>query len=111
MKHTFVANRFLESPDVKLKCSEMCCTVKLSFHMIAHDRRTLNMLPAIVSDYMETLFSNRQRLHGNTFQRSGDRRRLSAILRFSDSSDPAIVSDHMETKLKIPPSHVMQASN
>ena len=26
--------------------------------------------------------------------------RSSAILRFSDSNDPAIVSDHMETRLK-----------
>ena len=50
---------------------------------------------------METLFSDRaivsdhQRLYGNSFQRS------SAILRFSDSSDPAIVSDHMETRLEL----------
>ena len=47
----------------------------------------------IISDYMETLFSDRQRLYRNTFRRSW------AILRFSDSSDPAIVSDHLETRL------------
>ena len=52
--------------------------------MIAHDRRIA-----------EITASDRQRLYGNTFQQSGDR----AILRFSDSSDPAIVSDHMETRL------------
>ena len=44
--------------------------------------------------------SDRQRLYGNTFQRSGDRRQSWAILRFSDSSDPAIVRDHIETRLK-----------
>ena len=69
---------------------------------------SLKILPAIVSDYMETLFSNRpivsnrQRLYGNTFQRSGDRRRSWAILHFrdfSDSSDLAIMSDSMETRL------------
>ena len=42
---------------------------------------SLKILPAIVSDYIETLFSDRaivgdrQRLYGNTFQRSGDRQR------------------------------------
>ena len=40
---------------------------------------------AIVSDYMETLFRNRAIV--------GD-------LRFSDSEDPAIVSVHMEARLK-----------
>ena len=55
--------------------------------------------------HMETLFSDRvivsdrQRLYGNTFQRSGDCRRSAASLRFSDYSDSAIVSDHIETRL------------
>ena len=63
-------------------------SVKPSFHKIAHDRRIA-----------ENTVSDRQRLYGNTFQRSGDRRRTWAIVRFSDSSDPAIVmSDHMETR-------------
>ena len=67
----------------------------------------LKILPAIVTDYMETLFSDRaifcdrQQLYGNTFQRSGDRRRSWAILCFSDSSDPSIVSDNMETRLYV----------
>ena len=63
---------------------------------------SLKILPAIVSDYMENTFQrtgDHQRLYGNTFQRSGDRRRSWAILRFSDSSDLAIVSDRMETRL------------
>ena len=42
----------------------------------------------------ENTASDRQRLYGNTFQRSGDRERFYA------SVIPAIVSDHMETKVK-----------
>ena len=71
--------------------------------MITHDRWIA-----------ENTASDRHRLHGNTFQRSstivseymetlqrsGDRRQLSAILRFSDSSDPAIASDYLETRFK-----------
>ena len=57
--------------------------------MIAHDHRIA-----------ENTANDRQRLYGNTFQRSGDRRRSWPILRFGDSSEPAIVSDHMETKLR-----------
>ena len=48
---------------------------KPSFHMIAHDRRIA-----------ENTASDRQRLYGNTFQRSGDCWRSSAILRFSVSA-------------------------
>ena len=39
-------------------------TRKPSFHMLAHDRRIA-----------ENTASDRQRLHGNTLQRSGDRQR------------------------------------
>ena len=49
---------------------------KPSFHMIAHDRRIA-----------ENTASDRQRLYGNTFQRLGDCRRSSGILRFSDSGN------------------------
>ena len=88
--------------------------LKPSFYMITHDRRIA-----------ENVASDRQQSYGlyvvvvvvvvgNTFQRLddrqrssaiiwkhflSDRRRSSAILLFSDSSDPAIVSDHMETRL------------
>ena len=41
--------------------------VKPSFHMIAHDRQIA-----------ENTASDRQRLYGNTFQRSGDRERSNA---------------------------------
>ena len=57
--------------------------------MIAHDRR-----------YAENTASDCLQLYGNTFQRSGDHWRSKAILRFCDSSDPAIMSDHTETRLK-----------
>ena len=56
--------------------------------MIAHYRRIA-----------EITASDRQLLYGNNFQRSGARRRLLAILRFSDSSYPAIVSDYIKTRL------------
>ena len=56
--------------------------------MIAHDGRIA-----------ENTASDLQRLYGNTFQWSGDRRGSWAIPRFSDSNDPAIVSDHIETGL------------
>ena len=49
---------------------------------------------AIVSDYMETLFRNRAIV--------GD-------LRFSDSEDPAIVSVHMEARLKASLNGTVQA--
>ena len=52
---------------------------------------------AIVSD--QAIVSNHQRLHGSTFQRSGDRWQSRAIQRLSDSSDPAIINDRMETRL------------
>ena len=43
--------------------------VKPSFHMIAHDRAgSLKILPAIVIDYMETLFSDRAIVSDPTFQ-------------------------------------------
>ena len=74
--------------------------------MIAHDRRIA-----------ENTASDRLWLQGNIFQWSGDRQQSSAIIweyfsaigrssaivsdpTFSDSSDPAIESDHMETRLK-----------
>ena len=55
--------------------------------MIANDLRTA-----------ENTVSDRQRFYGNIFQRSGDRERSWTILRFSDSSDPAIVSENVETR-------------
>ena len=77
-----LVNKVSRSPSIQ--------TFKASFHIGSLTiAGSLKILPAIVSDYMETL----------QFQRSGNRRRSSAILRFSDSSDPAIVSDHMETSL------------
>ena len=54
--------------------------------MIAHDRQ---IAENTASDYMKRLFSNqaivydRQRVYGNSFQRSGDHRRSRVIIRFS----------------------------
>ena len=83
-------------PPSNLKVSSPVPGCSLEIYMIAHDRRIA-----------ENTASDHQRLYGNTFHPSGDRQRLYentfqrswAILRFSDSSDLAIVSDHVKTRL------------
>ena len=73
-------------------------SLKLSFHMIAHDRRIAEHTASDRQRLYGNTFQRSSAIFGNTFQRSGDRRSW-ATLRFSDSSDPALESDHMETKL------------
>ena len=83
-----------------LNCVRVCewhelqPTVEPSFRMIAHDRRITENTASDRQRRGNTFprLGYRQRLYGNTFQRS------SAILRFSDSNDPAIVNDHVETR-------------
>ena len=69
--------------DPSLHLFFVASSVKPSFHMIADNRQIA-----------ENTSTDRQRLYGNTFQQSGDRERSYA------SVIPAIVSDHMETRLK-----------